>query len=64
MALTSPPCVYDGLNEDDHQIQLLALLPGDFDEDIQIILRTEQLTKKHVPRYEALSYVWGSRDGL
>jgi len=56
--------VYDHLNEDDHQIRLLTVLPGNFDDDIQIILRTERLTETHIPHYEALSYAWGSRDGL
>lgn len=51
---------YSPLDEENHEIRLLTLLPGRFSEDIQINLRTERLTTTQIPKYEALSYVWGS----
>ncbi|PMD32055.1 HET-domain-containing protein [Hyaloscypha variabilis F] len=39
-------------------IRLLHLLPGLFEDEIQVELR--EVTLSQQPRYEALSYVWGS----
>lgn len=41
---------------------LLTLLLSSFSLELQITLRTERLTIDHIPRSEALSYVWGSTE--
>ena len=51
---------YSALDEEASEIRLMTLLPGRFEDDISITLETVTLTKKHIPQYEALSYVWGS----
>ena len=56
------PYRYSALDEDASEIRLMALLPGRFDDDISITVETVVLTKKHSPPYEALSYVWGSKE--
>jgi hypothetical protein len=43
---------------DQDSIRLLQLQPGAFDDDIRITLLEAPLSKP--PKYEALSYVWGS----
>jgi hypothetical protein len=43
---------------DQDSIRLLQLQPGAFDDDISITLIDAPLSKP--PKYEALSYVWGS----
>jgi hypothetical protein len=43
---------------DRDSIRLLQLQPGVYDDDIRIILIEAPLSKP--PKYEALSYVWGS----
>jgi hypothetical protein len=43
---------------DQDSIRLLQLQPGAFDDDIRITLIEAPLSKP--PKYEALSYVWGS----
>ena len=40
----------------------MKLLPGQFRDQIRITLETATLTKTQIPRYEALSYVWGSKE--
>jgi hypothetical protein len=55
---------YLPLNEEASHIRLLTLLPGKFSTKIHIDLHIEQLTTERRPRYEALSYVWGSTQDL
>jgi hypothetical protein len=43
---------------DEDSIRLLQLQPGVFNEDVKITLIEAPLSK--LPKYEALSYVWGS----
>lgn len=43
------------------EIRLAKLLPGKFDDAIVVELRHEPLIKYGSPKYEALSYAWGSR---
>ena len=54
---------YSLLDEENQEIRLLTLLRGCFSADIHITLRTEILSASHIPKYEALSYVWGSTNG-
>ena len=56
------PYKYSALDEDDSEIRLMTLLPGQFEDDISITLKTVILTKEHIPQFEALSYVWGSKE--
>ena len=56
------PYEYTALDESASEIRLMTLLPGRFEDDISITMETVILTKKHIPRYEALSYVWGSKE--
>ena len=55
------PYEYSALDEEASEIRLMTLLPGRFKDDISITLETVTLTEEHVPQYEALSYVWGSK---
>ena len=55
---------YSPLNEEASQIRLLTLLPGEFSSKIHVNLQIKQLTTERRPRYEALSYVWGSTENL
>ena len=43
---------------DTHSIRLLRLLPGGWHDDIHCEMRAVSLAKR--PKYEALSYTWGS----
>ena len=54
------PYEYSALDESASETRLMTLLPGRFEDHISITIETVILTKKHVPKYEALSYVWGS----
>ena len=56
------PYKYSALNESASEIRLMTLLPGRFEDDIFITMETVILTKKYIPHYEALSYVWGSKE--
>jgi hypothetical protein len=53
---------YSPLNETDSQIRLLILLPGKFSAKIHIRLHVVELTTEKHPKYEALSYDWGSTE--
>ena len=55
------PYNYSALDESAGEIRLMTLLPGRFEDDVSITLETVILTKEHIPQYEALSYVWGSK---
>ena len=43
-------------------IRLMKLLPGRFRDRIRITLEIAILTKTQIPKYEALSYVWGPKE--
>jgi hypothetical protein len=51
---------YKGLK--DPKVRLLKLLPGRFGTSIYVLFEVKTLTELSVPRYEALSYAWGSSD--
>jgi hypothetical protein len=51
---------YKGLNPS--EVRLLKLLPGRFGTSIYVLFEVKTLTELSVPRYEALSYTWGSSD--
>ena len=40
----------------------MTLLPGRCKDDIFITMETVVLTRERIPQYEALSYVWGSKE--
>ena len=54
------PYQYTPLDEDLKEIRLMTLHEGDFDSEIKVSLRTVPLKPHRPPKYEALSYVWGS----
>jgi len=54
--------LYQALDTSHYEIRLIRLLPGFFYEDINIQIFHEPLSKSQRPKYEALSYVWGSSD--
>jgi hypothetical protein len=41
-------------------VRLMTLLPGEFSSEIRICLERKQFTEQPVPKFEALSYAWGS----
>ncbi|KAE8443919.1 hypothetical protein EG329_001229 [Mollisiaceae sp. DMI_Dod_QoI] len=53
---------YSPLNEDLHEIRLLHLLPGIFPDPIHLELEAVSFTHDNVPKFEALSYAWGSEE--
>lgn len=53
---------YTALDEGNGEIRLLTLLPGKFSSKIRVRLDTTRFTESHVPKFEALSYTWGSTD--
>ncbi|KAL8989546.1 MAG: hypothetical protein Q9169_008339 [Polycauliona sp. 2 TL-2023] len=57
-----PAYRYTPLDPEAKTIRLMRLLPGNFDDEIRILLRTTYLDEEHVPLYEALSYAWGSME--
>jgi hypothetical protein len=54
--------VYSPLQASSEKIRLLTLLPGSFGRDIRCQLHETYLDKNSSPRYEALSYAWGSAE--
>ncbi|KAE9371638.1 hypothetical protein N431DRAFT_545839 [Stipitochalara longipes BDJ] len=58
----SKPYKYAPLDENKQEIRLLTLLPGQFSSEIRICLEVAQFTKDEVPRFEAVSYTWGSAE--
>ncbi|KAI7183713.1 hypothetical protein KC363_g8084 [Hortaea werneckii] len=48
-------------NSKSKSFRLLSLLPGDF--EAPLCCRIQNFTLDHAPPYEALSYVWGQKDG-
>lgn len=53
---------YRPLREEVYEIRLLTLLPGPPSSDIRVLLTTTPLTKDNIPKYEALSYAWGTAE--
>ena len=56
------PYQYSPLNESLQEIRVLTLHPGDFSAEIQILIHKVALVPEGPPKYEALSYVWGTTD--
>ncbi|KAF1950432.1 HET-domain-containing protein, partial [Byssothecium circinans] len=57
-------CAYTSLKVEDGaptHIRLFNLLPGGFEDPIEIVLGTFSLRQAHEYGYEALSYVWGKQ---
>jgi hypothetical protein len=55
--------VYQPLDERNNEIRLITLLPAsDRDSEVICDLHIVRLTKEDVPKYEALSYTWGSTE--
>ena len=52
---------YTPIDSSAKEIRLLILYPGNFNDKIRISIHTAHLTNPP-PRYEALSYAWGSED--
>ena len=48
--------IYLSLTDED-SIRLISLLPGNFEDDLELALITYEATE--APEYEALSYTWG-----
>ncbi|KAF5246487.1 hypothetical protein FANTH_6859 [Fusarium anthophilum] len=48
---------YPAIDLQSHQIRILHLLPGTYNDPLRCVLRTKFLDAG--PRYQALSYVWG-----
>lgn len=53
---------YQPLDPEAQTIRLMRLLPGSFEDDICVSLDTTVLREDRIPKYEALSYAWGSRE--
>ncbi|KAL8845699.1 MAG: hypothetical protein Q9221_009150 [Calogaya cf. arnoldii] len=56
------PYQYQPLDPEAKTIRLLRLLPGSFENDICVSLETTVLCEDSIPKYEALSYAWGSTE--
>lgn len=66
-ALVDPEDVYEPyeyfpLNEEAKEIRLLTLLPGTFNSELRVCLDITPFTESKIPRFEAVSYVWGSTE--
>ncbi|KAI4173796.1 MAG: hypothetical protein LQ346_008354 [Caloplaca aetnensis] len=53
---------YQPLDPEAKTIRLMRLLPGSFEDDICVSLKTTVLHDKKIPKFEALSYAWGSKE--
>ncbi|KAL8754848.1 MAG: hypothetical protein Q9184_004992 [Pyrenodesmia sp. 2 TL-2023] len=51
---------YQPLDPEAKTIRLMRLLPGSFEDEICVSLGTTVLRGDRIPKYEALSYAWGS----
>lgn len=56
------PFEYPPLIDSQKEIRLLTLLPGRFNSELRMSLKTASFTENTVPRFEALSYTWGSTE--
>lgn len=59
-----PLYVYDPLDETEGHIRYLLLLPGERRDPIKLHLTTAPLTGNGSVSFEALSYVWGSKEDM
>ena len=59
-----PRFAYLPLDTAREEIRLISLLPGLFNDDIQVEIFHEPLSEEHVPEHEALSYAWGLTENL
>jgi hypothetical protein len=50
--------LYQPIDSENGDIRVVELVPGRYDDPIQLLLRTENLNKS--AQYEALSYAWGT----
>ncbi len=57
-----PAYEYFPLVPEGSEIRLLKLLPAQLWKPIRIHLTSHAFSKESLPRYEALSYVWGSSE--
>lgn len=51
---------YEALDPESKQIRLLTILPGNCLSGVRVIINVVELNEENTPKYEALSYVWGS----
>ncbi|ROW10976.1 hypothetical protein VMCG_00876 [Cytospora schulzeri] len=52
--------IYEFIDPKKDEIRIMSLLPGHFDDEINIQLETVCLFSDPPPHYDALSYVWGT----
>lgn len=58
----SEPYQYSPLDEEAQEVRLLTLLPGPFSAEIRVCLDITPFTEDRVPKFEAVSYTWGSTE--
>lgn len=58
----NPEFVYPPLDEAKREIRYLILLPGKRNDPVRGLLVVAPMTKLDCPNFEALSYVWGSKE--
>lgn len=58
-ATVTDPAPYKPIDSSKKEIRIIHLLPGDFDDTINIELVPVSLSSDPTPQYDALSYVWG-----
>ena len=55
---------YSPIDKGASEIRLMALLPDGFEAKIRVIIINTVLSRSLIPKYEALSYTWGSATDL
>lgn len=58
-ATVTDPGPYEPIDSSKQEIRIIHLLPGEFDDAINIELVPVSLSSDPAPQYDALSYVWG-----
>lgn len=58
-ATATDPAPYEPIDSSKGEIRIIHLLPGSFDDTINIELVPVSLSSNPTPQYDALSYVWG-----
>jgi hypothetical protein len=58
-ATAADPGPYEPIDSPKQEIRIIHLLPGQFDDSINIELVPVSLSNSPAPHYDALSYVWG-----
>ena len=56
------PYEYTAIDEEASEIRLMTLLPGVFGSEVRITIQNHVFSEIHIPKYEALSYAWGSNE--